>query len=62
MYVQSENAVQAGTPMTATGDVSLLPFAGAGRLYQYFICSEISPGGPGGRRPPGRVINARGPA
>jgi len=50
--------VQAGTPMTVTGEDSLPPWMGAGRLW-HFICSEISSGGGaagrgavGGRQPP----------
>jgi len=41
---QPRNTVQAGTPMTVTGEDSLSPWLGAGRPV-VFICSQISSGG-----------------
>jgi len=55
---QGFRTAQAGTPMAVTGEDSLPPWMGAGRL-SHFICSKISSGGGaaergavGGRRPP----------
>jgi len=48
MSLQTKVTVQAGTPMTVTGDVSLLPWLGAERPALYIICSKISRG-PGQR-------------
>lgn len=44
MSLQYDGAVQAGTPMTAIGEVSLLPWLEAGRLFRQFIYSKISRG------------------
>lgn len=44
MNVQVEGAVQAGTPMTAIGDVSLSPWLEAGRRLCPIIYSKISRG------------------
>lgn len=44
MSLQYDGAVQAGTKMTAVGEVSLLPWLEAGRLFCQFIYSKISRG------------------
>lgn len=44
MCGHSENTVQAGTPMTVPGEVSLSPWLETGRLLANFIWSKISRG------------------
>lgn len=44
MRSYSDTTVQAGTPMTVIGEVSLSPWLEAGRLLTHFIYSKISRG------------------
>ncbi len=61
LSVQTDITVQAGTPMTVTGEVFLSQL-GAGGTDCLFIRSKISSGGPGGEAPPGLSARARGQA
>ena len=54
--------VQAGTPMTVTGNGTSSGAPGRGvmsfDLPRVIFCSKISPGGSGGRQPPAVVASA----
>jgi hypothetical protein len=58
MRLQDVTTVQAGMPMTVTGDVSLLPWMGAGRRLYPISCLKISrgPGQRPGGQPQKRVL------
>jgi hypothetical protein len=53
----SKITVQAGTPMTVTGEAFLLSAMGAGRYVFHFVCLEISRGP--GQRPGGLSMHER---
>ena len=48
---QAKVTVQAGTPMTVTGEAFLLSSSGAGRHLLLFICLKISSGVRGWKTP-----------